>query len=526
MFRFQNLIRRNAFATPDKIATHFEGRDFTWAAFKERIEAMSLAFVKLGVKPGDRVAFLGYNSHWLVEMYFAPCNIGAICVPMNYRLSEDEMVGVLGDCTPEILIVDRHFQDRATELMSRCPSLKHLIYADWDVPGDALPDGTLHYDTLIAQAAEGADDRHNDCASASDETMILFYTSGTTGQPKGVMLSHNNLLANSVGSGPLYGYRASDIVLLSGPLFHLGTGSRIYTSVVYATKLVIQAKFEVTEAMALIQNHKITTMTLVPTMLRMIMDHPEFPKFDFSSVRCLTYGAAPMPVALMDRAISAFSGVVFCQGYGMTETSPILSILEPADHIPGNPRIDKMGSIGKPVVYCDLRIVDESDMPVPLGQSGEIIVRGPQVMNGYWGRPEETAEAMRGGFYHTGDAGYLDVDGYLFIVGRTKEMIISGGENIYPIEIENCLSKHGSVVQCAVFGLPDPQWGKTVHAVVALQDTGSTTAEDLIAFCRDHIAHYKAPRGITIWDGPLPLSATNKIDKMALKALLLKEIQA
>ena len=521
MIRFPDLIRKYAFQTPDDIATHFEGRDFTWARFRDRIQGIGRALVDLGVAPGDRVAFLGQNSHWLVEMYFAPCAVGAICVPINFRLSEDEMVEVIADCTPEVLFVDRHFADRAAALMARCPSLKTLIHADWDPAPESLPDGTLDYDALVAAAGAVPDDAFDDRAGRSDDTMIIFYTSGTTGAPKGVMLSHSNLLVNATGSGHLYGYRASDILLLSGPLFHLGTGSRAYTAVAYGTTMVIQPRFQVEETMRIIEAQRITTMTLVPTMLRMIMDHPEFERFDFSSIRCLTYGAAPMPVSLMERAIAAIPGVTFCQGYGMTETSPVLSVLTPADHVPGNPMIGKLGSVGRPVIYADVRIVDENDQPVATGQPGEVIVRGPQVMNGYWNRPEETAQAMRGGFYHTGDAGFLDEDGYLTLVGRTKEMIISGGENVYPIETENALSKHDAVAQAAVIGVPHEKWGEMVYAVVALHDGKSVTEADLIAFCREKIADYKAPRGVTIWDGPLPLSPTNKLDKKAMRETVL-----
>ncbi len=525
MIRYPDLIRKYAFQTPDKIATHFEGRDFTWAQFRDRIQGIGRALVDLGVAPGDRVAYLGQNSHWLVEMYFAPCAIGALCVPINFRLTEDEMAALIADCTPEVLFVDRHFADRAAALMGRCPSLKTLIYADWDAP-EGLPTKTLFYDDLVARAGKVPDDAFDDRASRSDDTMIVFYTSGTTGQPKGVMLSHSNLLVNATGSGHLYGYRQTDILLLSGPLFHLGTGSRAYTAVAYGTTMVIQPRFQVDETMRIIEEQRITTMTLVPTMLRMIMDHPDFEKFDFSSIRCLTYGAAPMPISLMERAIDAIPGVTFCQGYGMTETSPVVSVLTPADHVPGNPMIGKLGSVGQPILYADIRIVDENDEPVPQGQPGEIVLRGPQVMNGYWNRPEETAHAMRGGFYHTGDAGYLDPDGYLYIVGRTKEMIISGGENVYPIETENCLSKHPAVAQAAVLGVPHEKWGEAVHAVVALHDGRTADAEEIIAFCRERIADYKSPRGVTIWDGPLPLSATNKIDKQALRKALLAGVPA
>ena len=523
MNRFPDLIRKYAFLHPEKKATHFEGRDFTYAQFRDRIQSMGQVLVERGVRPGDRVAYLGQNSHWLVEMYFAPCVVGAMLVPVNYRLSEEEMIGVIADCTPEVLVVDRHFVPRAAALMARCPSLKHLIFADWESDAPGLPAGTPGYDALIAKTGPVADDAFDDRASHSNDTMILFYTSGTTGQPKGVMLSHANLLTNATGSGHLYGYVETDVLLLSGPLFHLGTGSRVYTAIAYGTTMVIQPRFEVEDTMRIIEEQRITTMTLVPTMLRMIMDHPRFSEFDFSSIRCLTYGAAPMPVALMERTIAAVPGVVFCQGYGMTETSPVLTVLTPADHAPGNPMIGKLGSVGRPVIYADLRIVDENDIPVPRGQPGQVIVRGPQVMNGYWNRPEETAEAMRGGFYHTGDAGFLDEDGYLTLVGRTKEMIISGGENVYPIETENALTKHPAVAQAAVIGMPHEKWGEMVFAVVALHEGRTVSEAELIAFCRERIADYKAPRGVRVWDGALPLSATNKIDKTAIKAHLTRE---
>ena len=521
MIQFPDFIRKYAATTPDRRALHFEGRDFTWAQFNDRCHRMAQALLNLGVGPGGRVAFLGQNSHWLVETYFTPCMIGAIAVPINFRLSESEMVDLIADCTPTVLIVDRHFQDRAADLMRLCPSLKHLIFADWDTPTDSLPADTIHYGTLLAETPPVANDAFVDRASKSDDTMILFYTSGTTGAPKGVMLSHSNLLVNATGSGHLYGFLQEDVLLLSGPMFHLGTGSRVYTALAYGATMVVQSKFEVTETMQMIEAQKISTMTLVPTMLSMIMDHPEFSRFDFSSIRCLTYGASPMPIKLMERALDAIPGIVFCQGYGMTETSPVLTVLPPADHVPGNPMIGKLASVGKPMIYAELRVVDEDDNPVPTGQSGEVLVRGPQVMNGYWNRPDDTAHAMRGGFYHTGDAGYLDEDGYLFLVGRTKEMIISGGENVYPIETENALSKHAAVAQSAVLGLPHPHWGETVHAVVALHDGASADETDLIAHCRELIAHYKAPRGITIWDGALPLSPTNKIDKNAIRRALL-----
>lgn len=518
MIRLPDLIRKHAFHTPDKVATHFEGRSHNWAEFNARIHGMAQALLDLGVAPADRVAYLGMNSHWLVEMYFAPSLIGALIVPVNYRLSEHEMVELIADCTPEILVVDRRFQERASALMARCPSLKTLIFADWDAP-DHLT-GVLIYDELIVPGV--AEDAFDDRASKSDETMALFYTSGTTGLPKGVMLSHANLLANSVGTGPIYRYTSEDVLLLSGPLFHLGTGSRVFTSVLYGTTKIIQPKFQVGDFMALIQAHRVTTMTMVPTMLQMILDHPAFAQFDFSSLRCITYGAAPMPIALIQRCMELIPDVTFCQGYGMTEAAPNICVLAIDDHIPVNGKIPKLASVGRPIASTDLRIVDTDGNPVPQGQTGEIIARGPQIMNGYWNRPDETALALRSGFYWTGDAGYQDTDGYVYLAGRTKEMIISGGENVYPIETENCLSKHPAIAASAVIGVPHQKWGEIVYAVVSLKPSATATEAELISHCRDQIAHYKAPKEIEIWADGLPLNAANKIDKKAIRGKVLE----
>lgn len=520
MIRFPDYVRKHAFHSAEEKAFHFEGRDFTWAAFNRRIHGISRALLDLGVKPGERVAYLGQNSHWLAEIYLAPSIIGAISVPMNYRLSEIEMIEILTDCAPTVLVCDRHFEVQAAALMAHCPSLEHLVHADWDGPGEALPPSTLRYEELVATHENVPDEAFDDIASESSDTMMIFYTSGTTGKPKGVMLSHANLAFNVISNSHLYGITEDDVILISGPLFHMGTGARVFTAILCAATMVIQSRFEVVEMMRLIETHKITTTTLVPTMLAMVLDHPDFDRRYFPSMRVLTYGSAPMPIALMERAIEAIPGLNFCQSYGATEASPVVSMLLPSDHLMGRGAPHKLDSVGKPLRHGDVRIMKEDGAYLPIGQVGEIVVRGPQIMNGYWNLPDETALALRGGFYHTGDAGYLDADGYLFLAGRTKEMIISGGENVYPIETENCLSKHPAVSEVVVIGLPHKKWGEEVHAVVRLITPTSASEQELIAFCRDRIAHYKAPRSVTFWDGPLPTSPTGKIDKMYLRKSL------
>ncbi|MEM9814105.1 MAG: AMP-binding protein, partial [Pseudomonadota bacterium] len=454
----------------------------------------------------DRVAYLGLNSHWLTEIYFAPSLIGALAVPLNHRLAPAELEVILDDCAPKALICDRHFASVAETLGAK---VETLISADWD-PADGL----AQYEDLLADAAPPP----GRSGSADQDSMILFYTSGTTGRPKGVMLSHTNMLTNAAGTSAAYGYTPEDTLLLSGPLFHLATGSRVFSAALYGIPMVIQPKFDVETLMSLIDTHGVTTTTLVPTMFQMMLDHPRFAEFDLSSLKKLSYGGSPMPVGLMERLLRAFPGVTFGQGYGMTEVSPVMSVLPPADHRPQDGGYPKLSTVGRPMPYCDVRIVAPNRAPVSPGETGEIVVRGPNVMNGYWNRPEETDAALREGFYHTGDAGWMDADGYLHLAGRTKEMIITGGENVYPIETENCLSLHEAVASAAVLGVPDERWGERVVAAVTLKS--AVSPEDLISHCKARIAGYKVPKTVHIWETALPLTPANKIDKTEIRRLL------
>lgn len=504
--RLFDLIEKHAFRTPDKPATIFEGQTHSWAQFRDRIVGLAGALAGLGVVSGDRVAYLGLNSHWLAETYFAPSLIGAIAIPLNHRLASSELMQILGDCTPRVLIADRHFAQVAKDLVD-ASEVEILILADRDATDRT---GIRAYETLIS----GHDAHLQGGGSAGEETMVIFYTSGTTGTPKGVMLSHLNILTNAMGTCAAYGYTSEDVLLLTGPLFHLATGSRVFSAALYGIPMVIQPKFGVDAFLKLVARHRVTTTSLVPTMFQLVLDHPRFAEFDLSSLRMLSYGGAPMPIGLMERLLAVLPDVSFGQGYGMTEVSPVLSVLAPADHTPSNGAYPKLASVGQPMAYCDIRIVDQADQPVAPGVTGEITVRGPNVMNGYWNRPEETDEALRGGFYHTGDAGHFDTDGYIYLAGRTKEMIITGGENVYPIETENCLSQHPAVAMVAVIGVPDAHWGEKVVAAVTLKVNAEP--EQLIAHCRARIAGYKVPKDVHIWDGPLPLTSANKIDKTAI----------
>jgi acyl-CoA synthetase (AMP-forming)/AMP-acid ligase II len=333
------------------------------------------------------------------------------------------------------------------------------------------------------------------------------------------MLSNKNFLCNTTGSVPLYKMQDGWCFLIVGPLFHIAAGARIFSCAVLGGHAVVLPKFDVPDVLASIANYRINSATLVPTMFQMLIDHPLFPSADLSSMQMVASGAAPMPMALQYRVIEAFSGINLYQTYGMTEAAPIVTSLDSQYHVVSGPASEKLGSVGRPAPHVQLRIIDEDGADLPTGQTGEVLARGDNIMTGYWNLPEQTAAALKDGWYHTGDAGYLDAEGFLFLEGRVKDMIVSGGENIYPIEIENVLSSHPAVHQCAVIGIPHETWGEAVHAVILLEDSESKlpTERELITYCRERIASYKCPVSVSFRSEPMPLSPINKILKTELR---------
>lgn len=514
MIQLGRLISRAARHSGHLPALTCGDATITWRDMENRVWRMARALRERGVQQGDRVAYLGVNSHRYFETYYTPSRIGAIAVPLNFRLAQPELIQALEDCTPTVLMADALHFDTARELQKAVPSIRHLIWAD-DAPA---PDGVESYDTLVGGDTQDDGDGIEELGSADRDTAIIFYTGGTTGRGKGVMLSHSNLFVNSSCAIPIYGFQQRETQMMSGPMFHLGSGSRVFTSGLLSSHTIIVPKFDAVDAMQAIEDHGIASIQLVPTMLSMLLDHPRFADFDLSSLRLVTYGAASMPPELLRRALATLPKVKFVQAYGMTETSPVVTVLTSDQHTPTSTKLE---TVGVPMPHVEVRIVDEEDVDLPTGTTGQILTRGPHVMNGYWNQPETTAKALRGGWHHTGDAGWFDEDGFLHIAGRTAEMIISGGENIYPVEIETALAKHPAVADAAAIGIPDAHWGATVHAVIYLKPDCTLTQEELIAHCRTLIAGYKCPRGMTVWDGALPLTNVGKMDKTAMRTAVL-----
>jgi acyl-CoA synthetase (AMP-forming)/AMP-acid ligase II len=379
--------------------------------------------------------------------------------------------------------------------------------ADSDAPA-----GMMSYEHALAAALPTSDaDR------GGDDLACLLYTSGTTSAAKGVMLSHANFIANTANTVAELGLSERAVHLHHGPLFHVAAAARLFSVTHAAGCHVFLPRFVPADVIAEIERSGITHATFVPTMFRAMLDDPALGGTTLPSLQVISYGSAPMPEALLDEMMEALPGARFVQSYGMTELSPVVTILSWCDHLPERRASGVLRSAGRPVLFAEVAVLDAQDRPLPVGETGEIVARGPNVMQGYWNRPALTTEALRNGWMHTGDIGYFDSDGYLYVVDRLKDMIISGGENVYSQEVENVLSLHPAVSQCAVLGLPHAHWGESVHAVVTLKAGEAATPEALIAHCRAQMAHYKCPRSVDIRNAPMPLSGANKILKSRLR---------
>lgn len=510
--KISDLLLAAAKKWPDKPAITFRDKTQNWLQTKNRCHAAATLLQRVGVKSGDRVAFLGLNSNVCFESYYSPALLGATLVPVNYRLALREMVECVQDCTPTVLLVDENYLDEARQLQAGCDSITTLISCG----NIEATEGMLNYEHHVNEIISN-NEYCELCPSVDDETVIIFYTGGTTGRSKGVMLSNNNFQCNTQCSIPLYRMQQHWVFLVIGPLFHLAAGSRVFSATALGGHAVILPKFDVVALMQAIEKYQINSATLVPTMYQMILDHPEFTDYDLSSLKMLASGAAPLSIALLSRIIQSFPTTEFFQTYGMTEASPILTSLDSRYHVLEGPNANKLGSVGRAVSHVDLIIADDNDNEVPANTVGQILARGDNIMTGYWHLPEQTDEALKDGWYHTGDAGYLDEEGFLFLEGRVKDMIVSGGENIYPIEVENVLEDHPAIFQCAVIGIPHDTWGEAVHAVVKLKEGVKLSEDELIKFCKEQIASYKCPVSITFRQEPMPLSPINKILKTELR---------
>ncbi|MEO1654109.1 MAG: long-chain-fatty-acid--CoA ligase, partial [Bacteroidota bacterium] len=497
-------VHRNAQLRGNQLATLNGDRQQTWKQLEARIARFAGALKSLGVAEGDRVAILALNSDRYFEYYFAIPWAGACVVPLNIRWSPTENAYSLKDAGAEVLIVDDAFAKMVPALQFQEVPLKHVIF-NGEGP---LPDGMLSYEALIAEHDPAPDAyRHN------DDLAGIYYTGGTTGFPKGVMLSHASIWASAVGMPNLMGLTDASRVLHAAPMFHLADGCMTQGGMIRGSTHAFIPVFNAPATIQAIEKYKITHAVLVPLMIQMVINDSAIQEADLSSLEYILYGASPISEAVLMKAMETFPQVKFVQGYGQTELAPLATALLPQYHTTEGPLAGKLKSAGQAIYCSEIRIVNDTGEELPLGEVGEIAVRGPQAMSGYWNKPEETAKALRNGWVHTGDAGYMDEEGFVFLVDRVKDMIVSGGENVYSAEVENAVSNHPAVEQVVVIGIPHDEWGEQVHAEVILKEGQSATEEEIIANTKQYIANYKCPRSVSFRTEPFPVSGAGKILK-------------
>ncbi len=496
-----NWLYQRAQRTPQRTALVFEGNSWTYAELQQRIDRLAAALRAGGVCHGDRVGFLGLNQPAFLETLFAAARLGAVFVPLNFRLAGPELDYIINDAGVHTLVVDAPHRPVIDGIRAQLPCRRYLSA---DQPADGWPDMA----SLLAA--------HEPLASgepvAEDEVALIMYTSGTTGRPKGAMLTHGNIWWNNTNGLLTIDLLEDDVSLVVAPLFHIG-GLNVTTLVTWQKGgcLVLHRGFDPQRFLEDAAKYRVTTTFAVPAMLLFVSQHPAFASADLSSLRTIVCGGAPVPEPLM--RLYEKRGVPINQGYGLTETAPMVTFLSPEWGL------KKIGSAGRTPPFCEVRIAaaDGRILTGP-GAKGEVLTRGPNIMKGYWNKPDATAAAIDAeGWFHTGDIGYLDADGFLFIADRLKDMVISGGENVYPAEVESVLYEHPAVAEVAVIGLPDPDWGEAVVAVVACKSGASVELEALRAFAEGRLAHYKLPSRLEFVTA-LPRNPAGKVLKFELRA--------
>jgi fatty-acyl-CoA synthase len=494
-----DLIARHARTAGEAVAFRAGDAAWTWAESDARVSRLANALAARGVGAGDRVAVLGLNSVPLVEAMAATLRLGAVCVPVNFRLVADEVAYLLADSGAVAVVVDEALAPVVEAARAQAPSVAAVVTID------------AGFEDLLAASAE----EHAELAVDDGAPAFIMYTSGTTGRPKGAVLTHRNLLLHAYSNLVHVGTSGDDRVGLSGaPLFHIAGVSGFYLNLVVAATTVLTPSggFDPAAMVNLLERERVSSCFFVPAQWAAICAVPGLAERDLSALRRISWGAAPASTALLRTMIDTFPQAEVVTAFGQTECSPVTCLLR------GEDSIRKIGSVGTPMLNVEVRVVDDEMNDVPCGAVGEIVYRGPLVMSGYWNKPEETAEAFRGGWFHSGDLVRQDQDGYFYVVDRKKDMIISGGENIYCAEVENVLAGHPKVGDVALIGVADPTWGEAPLAIIAPRDPADPpTAAEVDAFCREHLAAYKRPRDVVLVDA-LPRNPSGKVLKTQLRA--------
>jgi len=509
------ILQKAVSLYPEKIALIDGQHSFTYSQIKDRVQALCRFFRLQGVGVNDRIAILEANSHAFFEAYFAAAGLGAILTPLNYRLSPQEVAFILRDAGAKWLLAGSSFTDLAKGVLAEKPPLEGVVWIG-EEPASSADVSSYHYENVI-RAHTG----HFQPAPIKDDQLAhLYYTSGTTGQPKGVMLTHKNVCVHALGTIAELKLESTDVWGHIAPMFHLADAWATFAVTLVGGRHVMVRQFDPEAVMSIIERERIVLSNLIPTMLNLMVKHPKIKSYDFSSLRVILSGGAPIAPELVRRIIETFN-CDYIQTYGMTETSPYLTLSILKDHLKALSPQEQLvykAKTGRPFITVELKVVDDDGAPVAPDekQVGEIWVRGDTVTPGYWNRPKETQEAFYEGWLRTGDLAVVDSEGYVNIVDRKKDMILSGGENIYSIEVENVLYMNPKILEAAVFGIPDEKWGEAVKAAVVLQPGMPASQEEIIRWCKEHMASFKAPKSVDFLT-ELPKTGSGKLYKKGLR---------
>ncbi len=498
---------------PDRELMVFQDKRWTFEQTNERVNRLANALTGLGIEKGDRVGILLVNCYQYVEAYFALAKIGAILVPLNFRAKADELSYMLANAETKLLFVGARYLDMVDKMLPDLPSVEQCVSVE------EAKEGKLYFEDMISSASSEEVFTEID----DEDITILMYTAGTTGRPKGVPLKHSGFVSYILDSVEPANPEIEERNLLTVPLYHIAGIQATLAAVYGGRTLVLMSQFETKEWLETAQKEKANRAMLVPTMLKWIIDDPDFDTYDLSSLRVITYGAAAMPYEVIKKAIEVLPSARFINAFGQTETASTITFLGPDDHVIEGTEEEKekklkrlTSSIGKPLPDVEVKIVDEEGNALPLLEVGEIVAKGPRIMAGYWKDEEKTAKVMTSdGWLRTGDTGYIDDEGYIYLAGRADDLIIRGGENISPKEVEDVLYSHPKIEDAALIGIPDPEWGQECRAIVVLKQGESATEEEIIEHCKS-LSGFKRPKSVVFID-ELPLNQMGKVLKKKLR---------
>ena len=504
---FRDSLRLSAKKFPEKDCVVFEDERFTYRQTKERVNRLAEALRKLGIRKGDRIGILQVNCHQYVECLYASAQIGAIFVPVNFRLKSEEIQYIINQAAMSALFLGERYIEIVRSIRGKIPTVRRYICLETKAPG------MLFYEDLI----KSSPDREVTEKVKSRDIVIILYTSGTTGLPKGAMLSYHAFHHLALSCIISLKIDHNDAVMGGGPLYHVGTLGYLIPTLYIGATWVMLRQFDVQEVLKIIQKEKVTVCWLAPAMINFILQFPQIKNYELRSLRLIQYGGAPMPPQVLKNAMEVLR-CKFSQIYGLTEAVP-QTFLDPEDHVYKGPeeKVKRLASIGRVAPNVDLRIVDDKDKDVPIGEIGEIICQCDTVMEGYWRKPKESRQTLKGGWLHTGDLARRDAEGYIYLVDRKKDMIIRGGENIYPAEIERVLYEHPKVGEAAVIGIPDETWGESVKAIIVLKRGEQAKEEEIIQYCKERLASYKKPTSVDFIEA-LPRTSGGKVLKTTLRS--------